>query len=81
MGLSGSLVWEHLGKSARFRVGGCCTPYPPHYRAAFAFSPSFTRTPIGSAYARLSLAGGIRAYHVSHVQQDRFRLSLFAGSV
>ena len=25
-------------KSARFRAGRCCSPYPLHYRAAFAFS-------------------------------------------
>ena len=25
-------------KSARFHVGRCCSPYPSHYRKAFAFS-------------------------------------------
>lgn len=46
-------------KSARFRVGRCCSPYPIRYRQAFAFSaflyphhqqlPSRSACPVGSS--------------------------------
>ena len=41
-------------------------PYPPHYRAAFAFS--FTRSPQPHRLAlrRVFPEGGLRAYHVPH---------------
>ena len=49
--------------------------YPIHYRTAFAFSISHTRSPVGSPYGSLSLnfdfcvreasaSGELRAYHV-----------------
>src|SRR2546427_5381827 len=61
-----------VGKSAPFRAGSCCNPYPSHYRRAFASSHPHTRTAIGWPYDRptFRMEGTIRAYHVPHDEQD-----------
>ena len=53
---SGSLVTRHQGKWARFRAEECYTSCPLHYTAAFAFSPSFTRTAISFPHGRPSFS-------------------------
>src|SRR5215831_21393222 len=54
------------GKSARFRVGECCTPYPSRYRTAFAFSHPYTRISIGwpCDLPTFFSEGAIWTYHV-----------------
>jgi len=55
---------------ARDDVAWRPNPYPPHYRAAFASSDLLARNPVGSPYGLLSLAGGLRVYHVPGSCQD-----------
>jgi hypothetical protein len=59
--------------------GDVATPVRP-ITGRLSLPPSCsTRSPIGSSYDWLSLAGWLRAYHVPRVKQGRVRSCLYAG--
>src|SRR5215470_8025519 len=60
-----------------------CNPYPPHSRAAFAFSHPLTRIAISApdGFLPCLATGTIRAYHVPQGCPEGVRCSLSAGSV
>jgi hypothetical protein len=60
--------------------GDVATPIRPATGRPSLAPPSFTRSPIGSPCGSLSLAGGLRAYHVPQVESSwGGRWCLFAG--
>jgi hypothetical protein len=65
------LLRSHPWEVSRLSAWGK-TPYPPHYRVAFASSRSFTRYAFPRTYAWATRSGepwprAYRAYHVPHV--------------
>ncbi len=57
---------ETKKKSACFRMGSCCNPYPSNYRTAFAFSSLLYLQPYDRSlrFDFPSIGQGLRAYRV-----------------
>ena len=70
---------ETRGKSAHFRGGCCHDPYPPHYRAAFAYSPIPYPLPHRRHLRDAYPEGRQRAYHVPPMYREKIRSRLCAG--
>src|SRR5215831_14433803 len=67
------------GSLPPFGWGNVTTPIRPIAGRLSLAPSSFTRSPIGSPCGSLSLAGGLRAYHVASLKPAWVRSRLYAG--